>query len=173
MMHHHMFGEFRHHGHGGRGGFFERGGIILMILDLLKEQPRHGYDIIREMEERSGGFYSPSPGVVYPTFQSLEDRDLVTAAAEASGKKIYTITEAGSAWLDAHKEEAARSRERMASFGGRTGAGEWPGAMEDMRWFFRDVARAMRRTMSDPEKIRAIREVITDAKKKIDDIVTR
>ncbi len=170
-MHHHMWGEFGHHGRGGRRGFFERGGIILVILDLLKEQPRHGYDIIRELEERSGGFYSPSPGVVYPTLQSLEDRDFVTAVAEPGGKKIYSITDAGTAWLDSHKEEATRTREHMASFGGRMGAGQWPGAMDDMRWFFRDVAQAMRRTMNDPEKIRAIREVIVDAKKRIDDIV--
>ena len=60
MHHHHMWGEFRHHGHGGRGGFFERGGIILVILDLLREQPRHGYDIIREMEERSAASTVPA-----------------------------------------------------------------------------------------------------------------
>ena len=171
-MRQHMWGEFGHHGPRGRGGVFEKGGIILVILDLLKEQPRHGYDIIRELEDRSGGLYSPSPGVVYPTLQSLEDRDLVSAAEEG-GKKIYSITDAGMTWLDGHKDELARSRERIASCGGRMGGGEWPGAMEDMRWFFRDVARSMRRTMNDPEKIRAIRGVITDAKKQIDEIVGR
>jgi DNA-binding PadR family transcriptional regulator len=168
-----MWGEFRHHGHGGRGGFFERGGIILVILDLLKEQPRHGYDIIREMEERSSGLYSPSPGVIYPTLQSLEDRDLVTATTEAGGKKIYSITEAGTAWLDGHKEQAERTRERMAACGGRMGFSEWPGAMQDMKWFIGDVARAMRRTAGDAEKTREIREVIMEAKRKIDDIVAR
>ncbi|MCL5734834.1 MAG: PadR family transcriptional regulator [Actinobacteria bacterium] len=171
-MHHRMWGESRHHGPG-RRGFFERGGIILVILDLLREQPRHGYDIIRELEERSSGFYSPSPGVVYPTLQSLEDRDFVTAATEAGGKKIYSITDAGLAWLDGHQEETKRYKEHMAAIGKRIGGGEWPGAMRDMKWFIGDVAMAMHRVAGDADKTREIREIIMDAKKRIDDIVTR
>ena len=172
-MHHHMSDEHKHHKRGTRGGFFERGGIILVILDLLQGQPRHGYDIIRELEERSAGFYSPSPGVVYPTLQSLEDRDFVTSVTEEGGKKVYSITEAGAAWLESHEEHAKRSREHLASCGGGKGAGDWPGAMQEMKWFFDDVARAVRRTCSDPEKMREIREVVRDAKKKIDEIVAR
>src|SRR5579872_3697742 len=86
--------HFRHSGFGGPfgkwfgpgiggfgpGGFaakFERGDLKLVILDLLKEKPRHGYDIIQELEKRFHGFYSPSPGSVYPILQLLEDQDFV------------------------------------------------------------------------------------------------
>ena len=68
-----------------------RGGIRFAILGMLKEKPRHGYDIIREMEDSSGGLYSPSPGAIYPTLQALEDQDLVTSVTE-EGKKVYSIS---------------------------------------------------------------------------------
>jgi len=173
-MHSHVWGDFRHHGRGTRGGFFERGGMVLVILDLLGEQPRHGYDIIRELEERSAGFYSPSPGLVYPTLQSLEDRDFVTSSVEASGKKIYSMSDAGRAWLDAHGEQAARYRERLASCGRWAGGAEWAGLTRDMvTWFVGDVVKAIRSTREDPVKTREIRDVFMDAKKRIDEIVAR
>ncbi len=87
-----------------RGSYFGRGGIKFAILDLLQERPRHGYDIIREIEERSGGEYTPSPGVVYPTLQALEDQDYVRSTEE-EGKRVYAITEAGIAYLEGHKEQ--------------------------------------------------------------------
>src|SRR5580693_8739637 len=80
-----QFGKWFGPGFGGfgPGGFgssrFERGDLKLVILDLLKEKPRHGYDIIQELEKRFHGFYSPSPGSVYPILQLLEDQDLVTS----------------------------------------------------------------------------------------------
>jgi DNA-binding PadR family transcriptional regulator len=79
---------------------FHRGDFKYLILDLLKERPRHGYEIIRELEAKSLGFYSPSPGTVYPTLQYLEDMGYVTGA-EQDGKRVYTITEEGLKFLDA------------------------------------------------------------------------
>ena len=107
------------------GGYFGRGGIKFAILELLKEKPRHGYDIIREMEERSGGVYTPSPGVIYPTLQALEDQDYVTSN-EQEGKKVYSITDSGSAYLQGHKE---RMRERHGGPPGGPSAAfrGWPG----------------------------------------------
>ena len=102
-----MLGPMRGPMHGPGPRFFERGGIKFAILAHLKDKPRHGYDIIRDMEEQSGGFYSPSPGAIYPTLQALEDQDLVTSSME-EGKKVYTITEAGLAYLEEHKERAKR-----------------------------------------------------------------
>ncbi len=102
-----------------------RGGIRFAILGMLKEKPRHGYDLIRAMEERSGGLYSPSPGAIYPTLQSLEDEDLVTSTTE-EGKKVYAITEAGTAYLEEHKERAASHRERWDAQWG-AGPGGWIG----------------------------------------------
>jgi DNA-binding PadR family transcriptional regulator len=88
---------------GPRGSYYGRGRVKFVILELLKEKPRHGYDIIREMEERSGGMYTPSPGVIYPTLQALEDQDFVTSV-EQDGKKVYAITEAGEVYLQGHAE---------------------------------------------------------------------
>lgn len=77
---------------------FQKGDFKYLILDLLKEKPRHGYEIIRELEGKSHGFYSPSPGTVYPTLQYLEDMGYVTAQ-EQDGKRVYTITEEGLKFL--------------------------------------------------------------------------
>lgn len=76
-----------------RGGRMRRGDIKYYLLEVLKEEPRHGYEVISELERRSGG-YRPSPGSVYPTLQMLEEGGFLTSE-EVDGKKIYTITEEG------------------------------------------------------------------------------
>jgi len=73
---------------------FQKGDLKYVILDLLKDKPRHGYDIIRELEELSYGFYKPSPGVIYPTLQMLQEMGYASST-EQEGKKIYSITEEG------------------------------------------------------------------------------
>ena len=80
-----------HHFSGRRGAQFGRGDLKYVILDLISEKPRHGYDIIRALEEYSHGFYAPSPGVVYPTLQLLEEMGQATVE-QRDGKKVYTIT---------------------------------------------------------------------------------
>lgn len=89
----------------GPGGFgpgrrVGRGDIRAAILALLAEEPMHGYQIMRELAERSGGVWRPSPGSVYPTLQQLEDEDLVEATA-AEGKRVFQLTEAGRAVAEA------------------------------------------------------------------------
>src|SRR5579871_2146742 len=79
---------------GQRDRFFGRGDLKYVILELLKDQPRHGYDIIRALEERMRGAYRPSPGSVYPTLQMLEDGGFV-ASEQVAGKRVYTITDEG------------------------------------------------------------------------------
>ena len=88
--------HFRHWGH---ERIFHKGDFKYLILDLLRNKPSHGYEVIRELEERFHGFYSPSPGVVYPTLQYLEDMGYVTSK-EQDGKKVYTITSEGLKFLD-------------------------------------------------------------------------
>lgn len=83
----------------GPGRMFHRGDFKFLILDLLKDKPRHGYEIIRELEAKSYGFYSPSPGSVYPTLQYLEDMGYVSAQ-EQDGKRVYTITAEGLKFLN-------------------------------------------------------------------------
>jgi DNA-binding PadR family transcriptional regulator len=85
---------------GGEPGFFGRahkagrGDVRAAILTLLAEEPMHGYQIIRELNERSGGVWSPSPGSIYPTLQLLEDEGLIRGE-ESDGKKVFTLTQAG------------------------------------------------------------------------------
>ncbi|MET8503224.1 PadR family transcriptional regulator [Streptomyces sp. NPDC015232] len=80
-------------GPGGRGRA-RRGDVRASILALLKDRPMHGYEMIQEIGERSGGAWKPSPGSVYPTLQMLEDEGLITSASEG-GKKLFTLTDAG------------------------------------------------------------------------------
>ena len=165
---HHMHGPMR--GPGFR--FFERGGIKFAILEHLKDKPRHGYDIMREMEERSGGFYTPSPGAIYPTLQALEDQDLVTSATE-DGKKVYTITEAGLAYLEEHKERARSHRERWESQWGAGPQTEGWSAVEAIRDSLSEVSRAVRRTAGDPARLKEIGDVLEEAAGRIRDILRR
>ncbi len=127
--------RFRHSGGGpfgkwfgpgfGTGGFgqarFERGDLKLVILDLLSEQPRHGYDIIQALEKRFHGFYTPSPGSVYPILQLLEDQDFVKSNQQ-SGKKVYTITQDGKKFLLENAEEIENMQERVRPPWGEHGA---------------------------------------------------
>lgn len=83
----------------GGARMFDQGHLKFVILRLLAEKPRHGYEIIKEIEERFGGMYSPSPGTVYPTLTLLEDLGYARARPEESGKKIYEITDEGRAHL--------------------------------------------------------------------------
>ena len=86
----------RHYGAGpGFGRRASRGDIRAAILALLAEEPMHGYQIIQELTERTGGVWQPSPGSVYPTLQQLEDEDLVRETASDSGKRVYELTDAG------------------------------------------------------------------------------
>jgi len=120
----------RHHGdHHDRGrdsdGFergrkFGSGELQLLILALLAERARHGYELIKEIEQRSGGWYVPSPGMVYPALSYLEDAGY--ASVEAAGaKKQYTISVAGLAWLDEQRAAVEALWALLARFGERMG----------------------------------------------------
>ena len=107
--------------HRGRrfGRFFGHGELRLAVLALLQEQPRHGYELMKELEERTAGAYRPSAGVVYPTLSLLEDEGLIQPAGGETGRKLFEITEAGKAEVEKHRnaieailaqmEEASRS----------------------------------------------------------------
>lgn len=105
----------RFFGPGGPGGpgmgprMFGRGDLKYALLELLRERPKHGYEMIKDLEERAGGFYTPSAGAVYPTLQLLEDRGWVTSET-VEGKRVYTITDAG-------KQALTEFHERRESFG--------------------------------------------------------
>src|SRR3954468_17868976 len=118
--HHHPHGyeeRMRHHwerhaerhargrGRGGRrlGRLLEHGDLRFVILALLAEQPRHGYELIKELEERTGGAYRPSAGVIYPTLALLEDEGFIRPVTGEAGRKLYEATDEGREALKANQ----------------------------------------------------------------------
>lgn len=92
--------------------------LQLVILALLAKAPAHGYELIRRLEERSGGFYKPSPGVIYPSLTYLEETGLAAVTQEGN-RKLYSLTEEGKVHHEANKEEAARILDIMSRIGAR------------------------------------------------------
>lgn len=127
---HHMRGERpqRHerHGRGGPGGrVFDHGELRFVVMALIAEQPRHGYEIIKAIEDRLAGTYSPSPGVIYPTLTLLEELGHATVAEEA-GKKRYAITPDGQAFLSANQAALDSAMRRIDSVQAVHGGGPAP-----------------------------------------------
>jgi DNA-binding PadR family transcriptional regulator len=101
------------------GRMLAQGDLRLIALALIAEQPRHGYEIIKVLEEKTGDWYSPSPGIVYPTLTYLEEAGYVTAQADGA-KKLYTITDDGRAHLQANRELATALLAGLNAVGERT-----------------------------------------------------
>lgn len=106
-------------GGGGRRRMFDGGELRLVLLKLTEDQPRHGYDLIRAIEERTGGAYAPSPGVIYPTLTLLEDMGLIEEQKAEGTRKLYAITEEGRAHLAERAQEVADLFARLDAIGGR------------------------------------------------------
>lgn len=123
------FGDFggRFGGFGGMGDGFRLGRMLaggdlrLVALYLIEEQPRHGYDLIKAIEEKSQGFYSPSPGVIYPALTYLEEAGFATSSSEGN-KKAYAITPEGKAHLDENRDGVAAILEQLGKIGQRMNA---------------------------------------------------
>ncbi|MFD1786968.1 PadR family transcriptional regulator [Sphingomonas floccifaciens] len=111
------FGNGRGGGGGGRRRMFSGDELRLVLLKLISDSPRHGYDLIREIEALTGGAYAPSPGVVYPTVTLLADMDLIAEQPGEGAKKVFAITPAGEAHLAERAEEVAALFERLAAVG--------------------------------------------------------
>src|SRR5690242_20382637 len=119
----HGFGFGGRHGFGGgdiirAGRMLATGDLRLIALALIAEQPRHGYEIIKVLEDKTEGWYSPSPGIVYPTLTYLEEAGYVTAQAEGA-KKLYAITDEGRAHLEENRDFVDAVLERFAFIGER------------------------------------------------------
>ena len=169
--HHSPAGHDRHHHpreHGGGRGraslgrFFAQGDLRLVVLQLVAEKPRHGYEIIKAIEDRVAGTYSPSPGVIYPTLTLLEELGHVTVAPDG-GKKLHSITEAGRALLDASRPALDALLARMDDAVRAAGDGLAPPivrASENLRVALR--LRTRRGPLSD-EQIAAIASALDAA----------
>ena len=110
--------ELRRHHKGGRqpklGRLFAHGDLRFLILKLIAEKPRHGYELIKAIEEQVAGAYSPSPGVIYPTLTLLEELDWIVASATQGSKKLFDITSDGSLALEANRTTVEAIFARMA-----------------------------------------------------------
>lgn len=116
--------------------FFAHGDLRLVILRLIAEKPRHGYEIIKEIEERVAGAYSPSPGVIYPTLTLLEELGYVAVTPGEGARKLHEITEAGRAFLIANGPAVDALFARMAEASQARGGGPAPQilrAMENLK----------------------------------------
>ncbi len=122
-------GHGRHRHGGGRSGlgrFFAHGDLRLVILHLIAEKPRHGYELIKAIEEQVGGAYSPSPGVIYPTLTLLEELGQVTVSTGEGGKKLHAITPEGRDHLAAYRPAVDALLARMAEASRVQGGGPAP-----------------------------------------------
>ncbi|QLO41188.1 PadR family transcriptional regulator [Citrobacter freundii] len=114
--HHHEHGCGHRHGHGGGGRrqrFFGHGELRLVILDILTRDASHGYELIKAIETLTQGHYTPSPGVIYPTLDFLQDQELIVISEEEGGRKQITITAQGLQWLEENREHLALIHERV------------------------------------------------------------
>ncbi|HEY2376462.1 MAG TPA: PadR family transcriptional regulator [Gemmatimonadaceae bacterium] len=134
-----------------------------MILRLLAEKPRHGYEIIKELGDRFSGAYAPSPGTVYPTLTMLEDLGFARAMPEEGGRKIYEITDEGRKHLDEHSATVDDIFERIAKFV----EGFFDAPMAELKRSMASLGRATfyvaSRSPNDKERLARISEILKKA----------
>ena len=114
------FDAFRHEGRGGGGGrrrMFDGGELRLVLLRMIADEPRHGYELIKAIEELTGGAYAPSPGMVYPALTMLAEMELIAEQPSETARKRFVVTAAGEAHLADHEEQAAVLMARLAEIG--------------------------------------------------------
>src|SRR5438105_6747186 len=166
-------------GPGGPGSegsrFFGRGDVKFALLELLRERPMHGYEMMKALEEKSGGFYTPSAGSIYPTLQMLEDRGFVTSK-DTEGKKVYSIADSGRALL----ADRQKTEEEFAGppWMRQRGHGQHPRfspELQALRSEAMEVVRLLmiagRMSFQDPEHLSRLRGIIERARKDLTDMI--
>jgi DNA-binding PadR family transcriptional regulator len=155
-------------GRGGRWGrFFGPGEIRLALLSMLESGPKHGYELMKELESKSNNIYKASAGAVYPALQQLEDEGLITSD-QSEGKRKYSLTDSGKTELQSEAETVSRIWQRARE------AGSWvvgPEGVEMARPAAEVMKTAIRvagRNVSDHAKIDKIREILDRAKREIE-----
>lgn len=167
-----MGGAFPWGGRGGRWGrFFGPGEIRLALLSMLESGPKHGYELMKELEAKSGGIYKASAGAIYPALQQLEDEGLVSSD-QSAGKRNYTLTEAGKAELQREAETVSRIWRRAEQ------AGDWaPWMGMEGAEVMRPAAAVMKAALRtathvshDSAKIAKIREILERTKNELESL---
>jgi DNA-binding PadR family transcriptional regulator len=154
---------------GMRSRFFGPGEVRLALLSLIAEGPKHGYELMRQLEERSGGIYNASAGTVYPTLQQLEDEGLISSDSK-EGKRVYAITEAGSEELKREDETVRRIWWRARRWAGWRNAFD-PDAAEirgPAERLVKAAFRAVAGETASQERIARVREILERALRDLD-----
>lgn len=177
-QHHEHYGHehrvHHHHGHqppphGRRGGRARRGEAKYLLMEALREGPKHGYEIIKALEERSGGQYAPSPGVVYPTLQFLTEAGLVRAEQEGD-RRVFHLTDEGRKELDTHTEEVKEFWARFAQPTAAAARTEIGFLEEELEYLIRAVRGGLRGN-PDAEQIRMIRQTVENCRNDVRRII--
>jgi len=168
------FGGFgRHHDYGYSQRPFGRGDLKYVVLELLNEQPRHGYDIIRALETRMRGRYRPSPGSVYPTLQMLEDLGYVTST-QMGGKKVYTITNEGHAYLEEQTPTLEDIRSRIAAGWDAATRPEVADILRDLQGLAGALLDlGLRGALNDPDVLKDVRGTLERTHAQINEIARK
>ena len=161
------FGRHRGGPFGGRGRrLFDPGALRLVVLGLIAEEPRHGYDIIKALEAKFQGAYSPSPGAIYPMLQMLEEADLV--ASEANGnKRRYSITEQGQAYLAEQAEELAKINAQIAESSAETSSASLGDEIKALTFALFSRLRSGALSGAQAEKAR---DILKKARRELEDL---
>ena len=168
-------------GWGGRGGWgqwggpgdrMERGLLRYLLLDALRDQPKHGYEIIRSIEERTHGLYVPSPGTIYPTLQLLEDQGFVTADREDE-RRVYRLSETGRTELTTHADVIQAFWARFPDGGSAAGRHEVSFLRDELHDLARTVHSGLHDALrgGDTERVRRVRLALERCKNEIREIV--
>jgi DNA-binding PadR family transcriptional regulator len=150
---------------------FGKGDLKYVFLDLLQERPRHGYDLIRALEERFAGSYTASPGTVYPVLQLLEDMGHVSVV-EQDGRKVYTVTPQGEAFLAERQDTVREIWEKARWQCGALGGEAWIEMMAELRELAALFGKG-RGAGLDADQLRRIRDVVANARREIEAILAR
>ena len=169
------FREFRRGGGfdprmGGRERLFDAGDIRFVVLKLLAEQPSYGYQLMKKMEERLAGGYTPSAGVIYPTLTMLEEEGLATATTSEANRKVYSVTPQGLEYLAANKDRVEELFERLEETGRGFRHGRSPELMKAMHNLRGAILARVFRGNATPEQIAKITEAVNAAAKAIDEL---
>jgi DNA-binding PadR family transcriptional regulator len=159
------------HGHGrgrGRRRMFESGELRLVLLKLIADEPRHGYDLIRAIEELTGGEYAPSPGVIYPTLTLLQDMGHIEEAAGDGPRKRFQATDEGRAHLEERKEEVDGLFERLTDVKPREGSVAGPAIGRAIKNLMTALSHRVGRDGLDEELLHEIAAILDEAAQRIE-----
>ena len=155
---------------GGSERLFDQGDLRFVILHLIAERPRHGYELIKAIEEGTGGSYSPSPGVVYPTLTMLEEMGMASVETTEGNKKLYTITEDGQRVLHENREKVEAILGRMRHTGNRFTGDGMMRALQALVTLKQTVKVLVKRGNISDEHVKIVAEALEEAARKIQNL---